>query len=353
MKLAIIGFGGMGQFHLEKSIQRYNDAYTDERIEVVGAYDVSEQRCRVARDFGLVSYSSADEIFSSSEIEAVVIATPNDLHLPYVKRAAEAGKNIIVEKPAGMTLAEVKEMYEVTERAGVVFTPHQNRRWDDDYLTVKNMLESGKIGNIYRIESRVMGANGIPGEWRRERARGGGMMLDWGVHLIDQMLCMVDGKVVSVYCDYSYLAGEEVDDGFKLEVKFDTGFTYRIVVDTNTFIKPPRWRVYGVDGSATVNNWLLEGKVVRCIQREDEKLVGIDTGNGYTRTMANRRSETVEELDVDKVRADKTAFYRNFVDSVRGRAKTTVNRQQIERLFKVMEAARRSAELGEAVKETI
>ena len=64
-------------------------------------------------------------------------------------------------------------------------------------------------------------------------------MLDWGVHLIDQMLKMIDAKVTSVYCDYSYQAGEEVDDGFDLEVKFNNGLIYRIVVDTNSFIELP------------------------------------------------------------------------------------------------------------------
>jgi predicted dehydrogenase len=186
-----------------------------------------------------------------------------------------------------------------------------------------------------------MGANGIPGAWRKEKAHGGGMMLDWGVHLIDQMLCMVEGKITSIFANYSYEAGEEVDDGFNMEVKFDTGVTYRIVVDTNTFIKPPRWKVYGKDGTAVINNWQLECKIVHCVIRHDDKLEGISAGNGYTKTMASRRSETVEKLPIKEKHADKAALYLNFVKAIRLGEKTMVTREQIESLFKVMELAER------------
>ena len=353
MKIAIIGFGGMGEFHLDKCVARYNAKNPDEKIEVKGVYDISEERCARAAGFGLKCYSSAEELLADAEIEAVVIATPNDLHLPYVRQAARAGKNIIVEKPAGMTLAEVEAMYEAAEEAGVIFSPHQNRRWDDDFITVKQIYESGYLGRGYRIESRVMGANGIPGAWRKKAAQGGGMMLDWGVHLIDQMLTFNLGEIKSVYCSYSYNEGEEVDDGFWLEVMFEGGVSYRIVVDTNTFVKLPRWQMYATDGTAAVFGWhmgALEGKTVKCIVRNDDKLVGVSAGNGFTKTMANRRSETVEDKPIEFAQGDKTAFYSNFVDAVRGRAETVVKKNEILKLFRVMEAAKRSSELGEVVR---
>lgn len=347
MKLAIIGFGGMGSFHAEKGVGRYNDSKSGEPVEVAGIYDISEERMNVARERGLHVYSSPEQIWNDKEIEAVVIATPNDKHLEYVEAAAAAGKNIIVEKPAGMSHAEVMRMYRAAEEGGVVFTPHQNRRWDDDFVTVKNIVNSDILGKTYCVESRVMGANGIPGAWRKLPECGGGMMLDWGVHLIDQMLCMIGGRVKSVYCSYSYNAGEAVDDGFVFEAKFDTGVTYRIVVDTNTFVELPRWQVYAVDGTMAVTNWRnfkVEGKMIRCLIRHDDQLVGVSAGNGFTKTMAKRRSETVEELPISVMRGDKTAFYRNFVKAVRGNDSTTVKKEQIDRLFRIMEIAKQSSD---------
>lgn len=353
MKFAIIGFGGMGDFHREKAIERYNALDLDEKIEIAGIYDISPERCAYAESLGIRAFASADEIWSDKSIEAVVIATPNDSHLPYVLKAAESGKNIIVEKPAGMSLDEVKQMYDAAEAAGVVFTPHQNRRVDDDYISIGEVIKAGELGECYRIESRVMGANGIPGEWRRIPECGGGMMLDWGVHLIDQMLCLIDGKIKSIYCTYSYQEGEPVEDGFTLDVGFESGLIYRIVVDTNTFIKMPRWRAYCSDGTATVTGWhnmTVEGKTVRCLVRKDDKLEGVSAGNGFTKTMATRRSETVEEKVLEHIKGEKTMIYRTFVDAIRGKGEMCIKRAEIERLFWVMEFAKRSAERNEVIK---
>jgi len=353
MKIAIIGYGGMGNNHKKYIIKRLNDSDYPEKLELVGAYDINPAW---AIENGVTPIESAEAIWNDPEIEIVLIATPNDLHLPYVLEALKRGKNVICEKPLGLTSKEVEIMYDAAKASGKVFSVHQNRRWDDDYLTVKNIFDKKTVGDVYRIESRVMGSNGIPGAWRRVFAQGGGMMLDWGVHLIDQMLQMIPGKVTSVYCDYSYQAGEDVDDGFNLLCKFDCGVEYRIVVDTNCFIELPRWQVYGADGTATITNWRrdnVEGRVVRVNQRVDDKLEGVNAGNGFTKTMAARRAETVDELPLEIVRGDKNAFYRNFMDAILKGDKTIVQKEQVLRVFDVMESAYESAHTGDVIHKII
>lgn len=356
MKIAIIGYGGMGNNHRKYIIPRLNDSDYPEKLEIAGVYDIDENRKAFAAELGLHNFSSADEIWNDKSIEIVLVSTPNDSHLKYVEKALSVGKNVICEKPAGMSVEDVEKMYAAAEKYGKVFSPHQNRRWDDDYLSVRNIYENGQIGKVYRIESRVMGSNGIPGAWRKEKARGGGMMLDWGVHLIDQMLQFIKSDVISVYCDYSYIAGEDVDDGFDLEVTFENGLIYRIVVDTNSFIELPRWQVYGTDGTATVTGWRrwqVEGRVVKCIQRVDDKLEGVNAGNGFTKTMAARRGETVEDVPIEIVRGDQNAFYRNFMEAVQFGKPTIVRRDEVVRVTRLMELAAQSAETHTVIKERI
>lgn len=346
MKIAIIGYGGMGNNHRKYIIPRLNDSDYPEKLEIAGIYDISEERRAFASELGLHCFNSAEEIWKDESIKIVLISTPNDLHKPYVIEALSRGKNVIVEKPMGLDSEEVKEMYAAAEKYGKVFAVHQNRRWDDDYLTIKNIYDKNIVGRTYLIESRVMGSNGIPGAWRKNAAQGGGMMLDWGVHLIDQMLQMIDDEVVSVYCDYSFEAGEEVDDGFDLLVKFKGGMKYRIVVDTNSFIELPRWQIYGVDGTGTITNWRrdnVEGRVVRVKQRVDDKLEGVNAGNGFTKTMAARRAETEDQLPLEIIRGDKNAYYRNFMDAVIKGVPTLVNEKQVLRVYAIMEAAKKSA----------
>lgn len=356
MKLGIIGFGAMGKTHLDPIIKRVNDNSPYEKIDVIGVYDIDPERCALAESLGLRSFASAEKLIAA--VEAVVVATPNDVHLPYVLMAIEAGRSVIVEKPLAMNSDEAAKMYSAAKEHGVVFTPHQNRRWDKDYCAVKELYKNpSDIGRIYLIESRVMGSNGIPGAWRRKVAQGGGMMLDWGVHLIDQAVSMIDEDIVSVYCRYSYEAGEEVDDGFALEITFDSGLVYRIVVDTNSFIELPRWRIAGSDGTAVIHDWRASADttldIVSVLVRNDDKLEGVMAGNGLTKTMAKRRSETTASKSIPVLMPDRTELYNNFAKAVREGAPTIIKESEAMRVMKVMEAAARSAKAREVIKERI
>ena len=356
MKLAIIGFGGMAGHHNRCIIPRFNEGKNKNKIEVVGVYDIDPKRYEVAKELGLYCYNSAQEIYDDENIDIVLVTTPNDVHMPYVIGALQHNKHVICEKPLGLSSKEVKKMYKEAKKANKVFEVHQNRRWDDDYLTIKNIFDKKIIGDVYQIESRVMGSNGIPGEWRKVFAQGGGMMLDWGVHLIDQMLQMINSEVVSIYCNYSYQAKEEVDDGFDLEVKFANGLLYRIVVDTNCYNELPRWQVYGNEGTVTINHWQdnkVEGIVSKVILKEDNQLKGVEAGNGFTKTMAKRRVETIEHLPLDVIRGDKNAFYNNFVNAIVNNEELFVKHEQVLRVFKVMEAAYKSAKTNKVIKKKI
>ena len=349
MKIVIIGFGGMGGYH-SQLLRQYAQTNPQYPLELAGIYDIDPARAAVAEQQGIRAYASAEEVSADKEVGAVLIATPNDVHAQYVFAAAKAGKNIICEKPVAMSTAQAEEMYEAAEKAGVLFEVHQNRRWDDDFLTAKQIAAEGKIGYVYKIESRVVGANGIPGAWRKEKAHGGGMMLDWGVHLIDQMLQFVKSPVSSLYCEYSYIYGEEVEDGCELSVLFENGVRYKILVATDCFRKLPRWQIYGVDGTATIADWDISGGMTRVIERQDKNLVGVRAGNGFTKTMAQRSDSSVEELPLPVTHAKPFAFYANFAAAAQGKEEPAIHKEEVLRVFRLMEAAQRSAETNEVIK---
>ena len=351
MKLVIIGYGGMGSYHAE-CLRRFAAEESACPLEIAGVYDVDPARAEAARGAGLRAYASAAEIWEDKSVGAVLLSVPNDLHAPYAYAAAEAGKHILCEKPVALSSAEAEKMYAAAERAGVLFEVHQNRRWDDDFLTVRELAKSGVIGSVYKIESRVTGGNGIPGGWRKKRAQGGGMLLDWGVHLLDQMLQMVPGPVDSLYCEFSRIYGEEVDDGCDVSVHFENGVNYRVVVSTDCFRSLPRWQVYGTEGTATVANWDLSGGITRILTKDGAKR-GVKAGNGFTRTMAPREGDTVEELPLPIVHAEPFAFYKNFAAACAGKEKPAVRKDEVLRVFRLMEAAQRSAEQNIVIKEKL
>lgn len=346
LRVAIIGYGGMGAYHGRNLIAL-------EYYEVSGIYDIDETRYEAAKNDGIKNYPafhSKEEVAEDKNTDAVLIATPNDFHLPYVKYFAKAKKHIICEKPVGLFSAEYAEMLEVCKENGVKFVVHQNRRWDSDFLTVKRMYDTGSIGRIRRYESRVQGGNGIPGDWRKFKEKGGGMMLDWGVHLIDQFVYMLPELPESVYCKYSYEQGFEVEDGFRLILNYKDNTTVEIIVDTDCFIRPPRWCVYGENGTAVVRDWELNGEIIKPIYSADYKIAGIKAGNGFTKTMAYRTAESVEKCELDKVNGDRKAFYREFYDVVVNGKECMIKPEQVMNVMKIMEAAYKSAHENKVIK---
>lgn len=345
-KAALCGYGGMGHWHFEGICKT-------ERVKFVGVYDIDPKRMELAKSEGFERlYASYEELLADPDIDIVLVATPNNFHKPQVCQALEAGKAVVCEKPVAMSSAELQEMMDTAGRTGSLFTIHQNRRADADYLAMREAAESGLLGKVFEIESRVTGSRGIPEGWRQYAVAGGGMMLDWGVHLIDQLMMMNPTPVTSVYCDMYHVAYKECDDGFKLILKFEDGLMATVEVGTSHYIEAPRWYVCGDRGALIIPDWSCNGKIVRASQHEvtwEEEI--IYTKAGPTKTMAPRAKDTIEEipLDPDKYFSDYDIFYRNLADVLDGKAELRVKPEEAMRVMKVMEASFESDKLGQAV----
>ena len=342
-KVAVIGFGGMGRWHVRHLLK-------SDVAKLTGIYDIDPAKYDIIntdeRYTGVSTYASLEDVLSDESVDIVTIAVPNDSHAPIALAAMKAGKNVICEKPVCMNSKELAEIYSVSEETGKLFTVHQNRRWDNDYLMIKELYASGELGEVFNIESRVLGSHGIPGDWRGHKKHGGGMMLDWGVHLIDQMLGIVyDKKIERVYCHCEHVTNDEVDDGFKLDLYFEGGLVARIEVGTSHFIKLPRYFVNGSNGSALVETWNCDARVVCCKDENDRDVVPVVTAAGLTKTMAPRSKESMREYTVPCPKVDVHDFYRNFCLAIDGKAEQIVTHAQVMRVMKIMEAALKSDRL--------
>ena len=342
-KLAIIGFGGMGSHH-------YNKLLKEQEIVCTGVWDIRECRREYAASLGLHVYGSLDEVLADDSIEIVLIATPNDCHHPIAIQALRAGKHVICEKPVTLNAKLLTEMLEAADEAGKLLTVHQNRRWDRGYRIVHQILGEGILGDVYRIESRVHGAHGIPGDWRQDPAQGGGMVYDWGIHLLDQAVMLFpDAKITSVYATLNHVTNEQTDDGFFIDLTFDNGIHYIVEVGTSHFITLPRWMVLGRDGTLMLDNWGLVGKIV-CAHGEDDKdVVPVVTAAGLTKTMAPRRAETIQTLDIPDIWPDLGEYYRNITAVLEGKESAIVTPAQMLRVMRLIDTVFESARVGQAL----
>jgi len=341
-RIAIVGFGGMGNWHrlrLEKLAQP----------ELAGIWDIKEARREFARSLGIYVYESFEAVLADETVDLVLIATPNDLHKPLAIAAMEAGKNVISEKPVTVCSEDLQEMIAASERTGKFFTVHQNRRWDEDFTTVQHILAEGKLGPVYRIESRVHGAHGIPGDWRQEPEHGGGMILDWGVHLLDQALLLYpEAKVETVYATVTNVTNTKVDDGFTADLGLSNGVHILVEVGTSNFITLPRWMVLGTNGNAIIEDWHLTGRLVCAHGKDDKDVVPVITGAGLTKTMAPRREDTIRTEPLPE-QGESYRFYENVVGYLDGREDRFIKLPQVERVMRLMEAIQRSSDTKQVI----
>lgn len=253
---AVIGYGGMGSWHTRKVKNEMG-----EYAELIGIYDIDPARNKVAEENGIHAFASREELLADERIDLVTVATPNDYHKEIVMAALRAGKNVISEKPVTICSADLEEMIACANECGKLFTVHQNRRWDEDYLTMKKLLDDGTLGKVFRIESRVQGSRGIPGDWRNQKQHGGGMVFDWGIHLLDQALMMtLPRKLKTVYAELTNVTNENCDDGFRATLIFDDGLSFYVEVTTSNFISLPLWYMLGENGTSVIDDWDCSGK---------------------------------------------------------------------------------------------
>ncbi len=339
--LIIIGFGNQGQWHADNIKDRIPD------IEVLGGYDIKEEKAEEIRKRGLRVFRSPDEVYACKEADIILVCTPNNFHKDYCIAALDAGKNVVCEKPVCMNCAELDEVLAVVKKTGKVFTVHQNRRWDADYRVVKNIIDEGLIGKPYYIDSRLYGSKGLPGDWRSAKVSGGGMLYDWSVHLIDQMLDLVDSEPESVFVEAVQVRFPEVDDCNKILVRFKNGIRYQIVVDSWCYITENRWHICGDDGSAVVPVW---GGVEGTVIKANIKNVGweegfIFTANGRSSTMAPRPVEAITQFaaPVPELPAWEQ-FFENVIATIEDREELIVKHDQIRMVMRVLDACFRSVE---------
>ena len=339
-RVVIVGYGTMGIAQRRKLDELRG-------VTVAGAVDIDPVRERYASEDGLRVYPDLKAALSDDSVDIALISTPNDSHRAIAESALRAGKHVICEKPAMMSSTDLKAVISLARASGLVFAIHQNRRWDEDYLAMKLLYDRQTLGPVHYIESRVHGSRGIPGDWRKEHARGGGMLLDWGVHLIDRLLAMVASPVVSVFGRLSYVLGNEVDDGFKAYLTFANGVEALIDVSTTSLIPAPKWRMEGLNGTATIDDWDMHGSILVHDRSREVDAVPVAAGAGMTKTMAPREVDyqalrandpAVTFLPIPRVEVDTMQFYRNVLAAAEGLDPLIVSHDHAVRTMRLLEA---------------
>ncbi|MEU3715400.1 Gfo/Idh/MocA family oxidoreductase [Streptomyces californicus] len=298
--------------------------------------------------------ASPDELWErADELDLVVIATPNKMHVPLATAALKAGLPVVVDKPVAGTAAEARELAALAEERGLLLSVFQNRRWDNDFRTLAALVEGGELGEVQRFESRFERWRPQPkGGWREsgDPEEIGGLLYDLGSHVVDQALVLF-GPAVSVYAESDVRRpGAAADDDTFIAITHANGVRSHLYVSATTAQLGPRFRVlgskagyvkYGLDPQEAALREGLRPAAGEPWGEEGEELWG--------RLGSGESPLTGGGAPVRTLPGDYPAYYAAVASAVRGTGGNPVTALQAAAALDVLEAARRSAREGVTV----
>jgi scyllo-inositol 2-dehydrogenase (NADP+) len=348
IRVGVVGYGYAGRNFHAYLIDRVPD------LELTAIVARSSERRELAQrehgQRGVTVFGSLDDLLASDDLDLVVVATPHDTHAPLSIQAMDAGKHVVADKAMCLNAHEADRMIAASRRNGVLLSVFQNRRWDWDYLTVKKVLDEGWLGEPYLFEAAAM-SHRAPHGWRGEMAASGGLLFDWGAHLIDQALQLVPARVRSVTADIQRRGwGSEIGSYARVLLRFDIDVLYDIEIGNLCRAIKPRWFVLG-DRGGLVKTGDPRGE-------QEPAMVAGDIDSAVEDPAHRARVWHDEEgqptsMVVETVRGDWTNFYRNVADALNRRAELLVQPEQVRRVMAVLDAAQCAAETSEVVRVDI
>jgi scyllo-inositol 2-dehydrogenase (NADP+) len=293
---------------------------------------------------------SVEEMLGDVGIRLVVIATPSYSHFELARECLRAQRHVVIDKPFTLTSAEAAELIYLARERKLVLTAYQNRRWDGDFQTVRQVLASGELGRVvsytahydrFRTEPRL-------DVWRENGLPGGGTLFDLGPHLIDQALTLF-GKPASITANVRMERDNAVvDDAWDMLLEYEHPHPLTVLLrSTLTACTPgPRYVIHGTKGSFT--KWGLD-------PQEDQIKAGMTfDAPGYGEDPVSDWGELRicggETRRVPTLKGDYRGYYNNLRDALLGRAELAVKPEQAWRTTRLIELARESSAHGRRLK---
>ena len=340
IRCGIVGLGRIGWSH-HAQIQQQHSGF-----ELVAVCDRESDRIAEAVEAsGCTGYRTLAPMLKSERVELVVVATPSRFHEPIALRALQAGKHVLVEKPAALKVAGIDKLIRAARRAGTVLTMHHNYRLNPEYLTVREIIDAGTLGEVFRIKRTV---NGFArrNDWQVLRKYGGGMTGNWGVHLVDQGVQLLGAPVKHVWGSVHHLFNPgDAEDDIKAIIEGKNGVIIDVDMTSVDASVRPSWIVCGTRGTL----WIQDGQIhLKYIPAKRlPKLEPIDThlalGRKYGAQPEPDRISWREEVREVKPRKRYESYYDNLYRAVREGAPLLVSPESARDTYDVLDRIKKGS----------
>ncbi|MEI6913989.1 MAG: Gfo/Idh/MocA family oxidoreductase [Armatimonadota bacterium] len=323
IRVGVIGYGGafnMGKNHLAHA--------QSAGMPPSAVCDLDPARTAAANDDfpGIAIFNDVDEFLAKAPVDLVIVITPHNTHADLCIKASNAGKHVVTEKPFSITTDEATAMIDAAKKAGKMLSVYHNRRWDGDFMAIRQTIEAGLIGDVFSIEM-AMGGYGHPGTWwRADKNISGGNFYDWGAHVIDWMLHLVNKPIVDVTGIFQKRVWMDVtnEDHTQAIIRFEDNVWANVEMSQIAAVGKPRYRILGTKGGI-LDRW--EGNFTL-----NSEIAGIRC-----------------ESKVPYLKDDWAAYYTTIADHLARGAELVVTPESARRIISVIETAEKSAAAGKAL----
>ena len=289
------------------------------------------------------------------EIELVVVATPNDAHFPVAKAALQAGRHVVVDKPFVLDAGQARELVELAERVGKMVSVYQTRRFDSDFLTLREVLARGAIGRPVYFESHFDRFRpDVRVRWREQPVPGAGVWVDLGAHLLDQAVQLF-GMPDTLQVDMApQRENALVEDYFHAMLRYEGGAhaPLRVVLHASMLAASPapRYVLHGTRGSYVKHGVDPQEDALKAGGRPGGAGWGADPVDGQLATIDAAGTPHVET--VPALAGDYTPYYPPVPAAIRGSAPPPVTPEEAVDLMHLLDLGRQSANECRALRTT-
>lgn len=348
LRVGLLGYGLAGSAFHAPLIATTDGLTLD---TVVTANPERQRQARADHGPGVRTAATAEELLARArDLDLVVVATPNRTHVPLARRALEAGLPVVIDKPFAPTAAEAYDLAALAEERGLLLSAFQNRRWDNDFLTVRALIAQGALGTVHRFESRFERWRPKPkGGWREsgDPAEVGGLLYDLGSHLVDQA-CTLFGPAERVYAEsHVRRHGAGADDDTFIALTHARGVRSHLWMSSTAAQLGPRFRVLGSRAAYVKHGLDPQEAVLRSGGRPTAgEPWGVEPESAWgTLGDLDTGAQPVPSRD-----GDYPAYYAGIVTALREGKQPPVRATDTAEALLVLEAARASAAEGRVVR---
>ena len=342
VRVGLVAFGMAGRvFHapLVSSV---------EGLELAAVVERSSDHA-AARYPGIRTYRAVDQLLGEASVDLVVVATPSGSHFEVAKQVISAGKHVVVDKPTSVRSSEIAELIRLARERRVQLIPFHNRRWDGDFRTIQKLLHEGLLGCLVFMQSTFDRWN--PGQtrrpWKDDPGQGGGMLLDLGTHVTDQILTLF-GKPRAVSGEVNReREGDGANDAFTARLHYQ-GLTVELGANCLSSLARPRFHLRGTLGNYWKHGVDPQEAALNQVTRVSAEDWGKEPESAWG-TLAVAADGCMMIRSLQPVPGDYRLYYAGVRDAVLGRGPAPVPALDAWRVARILEWVAQSSEEGRVI----